>query len=106
MISLLRRSILVDSTKSAQSLLERWIIISSSRLHFLEKLVNLYEQEYWSKFQIPIEKQDFIPDSADEPFTKWYFGTVRSKPAWQSEENEEHDQDELILIGKEIRIVG
>lgn len=46
------------------------------------------EQEYWSTFQIPIEKQDFIPDSADEPFTKWYFGTVRAKPAWQSEDDD------------------
>lgn len=51
------------------------------------------EQEYWSQFQIPIEKQDFIPDSADEAFTKWYFGTVRSKPAWQNEDND-HDEDE------------
>ncbi len=42
-----------------------------------------------------IEKQDFIPDSADEPFTNWYFGTVRSKPAWQSEDNEEeYEEDE------------
>ncbi|MBX9693910.1 MAG: hypothetical protein K2Z81_16100 [Cyanobacteria bacterium] len=52
------------------------------------------EQEYWSTFQIPIEKQDFIPDSADELFTKWYFGTVRSKPAWQVEGNEDDEDND------------
>jgi hypothetical protein len=46
------------------------------------------EQEYSSNFQIPPEQQDFIPDSADEGFTKWYYGRVRAKPAWQAEDQD------------------
>jgi hypothetical protein len=54
------------------------------------------EQEYWSTFEIPSDQQDFIPDSADETFTKWYYGPVRTKPAWQIEELEnDEDNDEI-----------
>jgi hypothetical protein len=44
--------------------------------------------------QIPPEQQDFIPDSADEGFTKWYYGRVRAKPAWQAEDQDIDDDDE------------
>ncbi len=51
------------------------------------------EQEYWSTFEMSLEQHDFIPDSADETFTRWYYGSVRTKPAWQAEDNED-DADE------------
>jgi hypothetical protein len=51
------------------------------------------EQEYWSTFEMKSEAQDFIPDSADDVFTKWYYGPVRTKPAWQIEELK-NDQDD------------
>lgn len=51
------------------------------------------EQEYWSTFEMSSQQQDFIPDSADEVFSKWYYGLIRTKPAWHAEE-EDNDDDE------------
>lgn len=50
------------------------------------------EQDHWSRFEIPAERQDFVPDSGDEVFSKWYFGTVRSRPSWQIEESDDDDE--------------
>ncbi len=52
------------------------------------------EQEHWQSFELTQHEQDFLPDSADEPFTKWYCGSVRSKPQWQTETNEDEDDED------------
>lgn len=54
------------------------------------------EQEYWSTFEMKPEAQGFIPDSADDVFTKCYYGPVRAKPAWQSEDLEDDQDDDEI----------
>jgi hypothetical protein len=52
------------------------------------------EQEHWQSFELTQQEQDFLPDSVDEPFTKWYYGSVRTKPPWQIETSEEEDDDD------------
>jgi hypothetical protein len=53
------------------------------------------EQEFWSTFEMAPEQQDFIPDSADKVFTKWYYGLVRTKPAWQAEDKDNNDDEDI-----------
>lgn len=52
------------------------------------------EQVHWAQFELPPEQCHFLPDSVDEVFTKWYYGRVRSKPAWEGTSHEDDDHDD------------